>query len=124
MSDQRIELAETGEQFRQIVFEDVNGEEIQDLTTSSPIEYKPVEVISISTLRTLIEILLRELKNIRNFILLFQSLNCVLFELFSTLIGYVLVQWFRQRHPLQGGVPEAIGRFKHGGICICHRTAE
>jgi len=113
VSDQRIELAETGEQFRRIVFEDVDGEEIQYLTTLSPAEYDPVEVISIYTLRTVIEILFRELKqytNIENFHS--QSLNGVLFELFCTLIGYVLVQWFRQRHPLRGGVPEAIRKIR------------
>lgn len=70
VSDQRIELAETGEQFRRIVLEDGNREEIQYLRTSSPAEYDPVEVISIYTLRTVIEILFRELKqytNVENF---------------------------------------------------------
>jgi citrate lyase gamma subunit len=113
VSDQRIELAETGEQFRRIVFEDVDGEEIQYLTTVSPTEYDPVEVMHIYTLRTLIEIFFRELKqytNVEQFHS--QSLNGVLFEMFSTLIGYVLVQWFRQRHPLRGGVPEAIRKIR------------
>jgi IS4 transposase len=48
----------------------------------------PVEVISVYTLRTPIEILFRELKqylNIENFYA--KSLNSVLFELFRTLIG-------------------------------------
>jgi len=113
VSDQRIELAETGEQFRRIVFEDVDGEEMQYITTLSPSEFDPVEVISIYTLRTVIEILFRELKqytNVENFHS--QSLNGALFELFCTLIGYVLVQWFRQRHPLRGGVPEAIRKIR------------
>ena len=113
VSDQRIELAETGEAFRRIVFEDVDGEQIQYLTTLSPAEYDPIEVIHIYTLRTVIEILFRELKqytNVENFHS--QSLNGVLFELFCTLIGYVLVQWFRQRHPLRGGVPEAIRKIR------------
>jgi hypothetical protein len=60
-----------------------------------------------------IEIFFRELKqytNVENFHS--QSLNGVLFELFCTLIGYVLVQWFRQRHPLRGGVPEAIRKIR------------
>ena len=111
--DQRIELAETGEQFRRIVFENVDGEEMQYITTLSPSEFDPVEVISIYTLRTVIEILFRELKqytNVENFHS--QSLNGVLFELFCTLVGYVLVQWFRQRHPLRGGVPEAIRKIR------------
>jgi len=113
VSDQRIELAETGEQFRRIVFEDVDGEEIEYLTTLASSEYDPVEVISIYTLRTVIEILFRELKqytNVEQFHS--QSLNGVLFELFCTLIGYVLVQRFRQRHPLRGGVPEAIRKIR------------
>ncbi|WP_135827107.1 IS4 family transposase [Halorussus ruber] len=108
LRDERIELAETNEEFRRIVFEDVDGEELAYLTTLSS-GYAPVEVMSIYTLRTMIEILFRELKqytNIENFHS--QSLNGVLFEIFCTLIGYVLVEWFRQRHPLRGGVPEAI----------------
>jgi len=106
--DERIELAETNEAFRRIVFEDVDGEELAYLTTLSS-GYAPVEVMSIYTLRTMIEIFFRELKqytNIENFHS--QSLNGVLFEIFCALIGYLLVEWFRQRHPLQGGVPEAI----------------
>jgi len=113
VSDQRIELAETGEQFRRIVFEDIDGEEIEYLTTLSPAAYDPVEVISIYTLRTVIEILFRELKqytNIEQFHS--QSLNGVLFELFCMLLGYVLVEWFRQRHPLRGGVPETIRKIQ------------
>ena len=39
--DQRIELAEAGEEFRRIVVEDVGGEEIEYLTTLSPSEYDP-----------------------------------------------------------------------------------
>jgi hypothetical protein len=106
--DERIELAETGEAFRRIVFEDVDGERLAYLTTLSS-TYAPVEVMSIYTLRTMIEILFRELKQytgIENFHS--QSLNGVLFEIFCTLIGYVLAEWFRQRHPLRGSVPEAI----------------
>ncbi len=90
-----IELAETGKQFRRIVFEDVDGEELAYLMTLSS-AYAPVEVMSIYTLRTMIEILFRELKqytNIESFHS--QSLNGVLFEIFCTLIGYVLVEWFR-----------------------------
>jgi len=113
VSDQRVELAETGEQFRRIVFEDVDGNKMEYLTTLASSEYDPVEVISIYTLRTVIEILFRELKqytNVEQFHS--QSLNGVLFELFCTLVGYVLVQWFRQRHPLRGGVPEAIRKIR------------
>ena len=107
--DELIELAETGETFRRIMFNDVDGEEIAYLTTLSPADYDPVDVMNIYTLRTVIEILFRELKqytNIEN--LHSQSVNGVLFELFCTLIGYVLVEWFRHCHPLRGGVPAAI----------------
>lgn len=107
--DELIELAETGEAFRRILFEDVDGEEIAYLTTLSSANYDPIDVMNIYTLRTLIEILFRELKqytNIENFHS--QSVNGVLFELFCTLIGYVLIEWFRHCHPLRGGVPEAI----------------
>ena len=108
LRDDRIELAETSETFRRIVFEDVDGEELAYLTTLSS-GYAPVEVMSIYTLRTMIEILFRELKQYTNIETFHsQSLNGVLFEIFCTLIGYVLVEWFRQRHPLRGGVPEAI----------------
>jgi hypothetical protein len=111
--DQRIELAETGEEFRRIVFEDVDGEEIEYLTTLSPVEYAPVDVMNIYTLRTVIEILFRELKqytNIEEFHS--KSLNGVLVELVCTLIGYVLIDWYRHCHPLRGGVPEAIRKIR------------
>ena len=113
VADQRIELAETGEEFRRIVFEDVDGEEIEYLTTLSPFEYAPVDVMNIYTLRTVIEILFRELKqytNIEEFHS--KSLNGVLVELVCTLIGYVLIDWYRHCHPLRGGVPEAIRKIR------------
>ena len=108
LRDEQIELAETGQRFRRIIFEDVDGEKLAYLTTLSS-AYAPVEVMNIYTLRTMIEIFFRELKqytSIENFHS--RSLNGVLFEIFSTLIGYLLIEWFRQRHPLRGGVPEAI----------------
>ena len=107
--DERIELAETGEEFRRIVLNAPDGEEIEYLTTLASSAYDPIDVISIYTLRTCIEILFRELKqylNIENFHS--KSLNGVLFELFCALIGYVLVEWFRQCHPVKGGMARAI----------------
>jgi hypothetical protein len=71
--------------------------------------YDPIDVISIYTLQTCIEILCWELKqylNSENFHS--KSLNGVLFELFCALIGYVLVEWFRQCHPLKSGMARAI----------------
>ncbi len=106
--DEQIELAETGQRFRRIIFEDIDGEKLAYLTTLSS-TYAPAEVMNIYTLRTMIDIFFRELKqyaSIENFHS--QSLNGVLFEIFSTLIGYLLIEWFRQRHPLRGGAPEAI----------------
>ena len=98
--DERIELAETGEEFRRIVLKTPDGEEIEYLTTLASSEYDPIDVITIYTLRTCIEIFFRELKqylNVENFHS--KSLNGVLFELFCALIGYILVEWFRQCHP-------------------------
>jgi hypothetical protein len=107
--DDRIELAGTGEQFRRVMIETPDGEQLEYLTTLASSEYDPVDVISIYTLRTVIEIIFRELKqylNVENFHS--QSLNGVLFELFCALIGLLLIQWLRQRHPMRGGVPNAI----------------
>jgi len=66
-------------------------------------------VISLYTLRTVIEILFRGYKqylNIEN--VHSKSLNCVLVELFCALIGYILVVWFRQRHPVKSVMTRAI----------------
>jgi hypothetical protein len=111
--DERIELAETGEEFRRIVLNTPDGEEIEYLTTLASSVYDPIDVISIYTLRTCIEILFRELKqylNIENFHS--KSLNGVLFELFCALIGYVLVMWFSQCHPVKGGMARAIQKVR------------
>lgn len=111
--DERIELAETGEEFRRIVLETPDKEEIEYLTTLASSAYDPIDVINIYTLRTVIEILFREFKqylNIENFHS--KSLNGVLFELFCALVGYVLVVWFRQRHPVKGGVARAIQKVR------------
>jgi len=111
--DDLIELSDTGEHFRRITLKKPDGEVLEYLTTLSPEEYTPVEVISIYTLRTLIEILFREFKqylNIENFHS--KSLNGVLFELFCALIAYVLIEWFRQRHPVKGGVARAIQKVR------------
>jgi len=111
--DERIELAETGKAFRQIVLETPDGEEIEYLTTLASSAYDPIDVITSYTLRTVIETLFREFKqylNIENFHS--KSLNGVLFELFCALIGYVLVVWFRQRHPVKGGVARAIQKVR------------
>ena len=123
--DQRIELAETGEEFRRVVFEDVDGEEIEYLTRLSPVEYDPVDVVRIYTLRTLIEILLRELKqytNTENFYS--QSLNGVLFEFFCTLIGYVLMECPGTATRCGVACRKRSGSSGHAGISRYPRTAE
>ena len=99
--DERIKLAETGEEFRRIVLQTPDGEEIEYLTTLASSAYDPIDIVRIYTLRTLAEILLRELKqylNIENFHS--KSLNGVLFELFAALIGLTLIDRLRQRHPI------------------------
>ena len=66
-------------------------------------------MISIYTLRTAVEILFRELKqytNVEQFHS--QSLNGVLFELFCSLIGFVLLHWLRQRYPMKDGMAQTI----------------
>jgi IS4 transposase len=109
ITDDRIELGETEEEFRRVTVEDTDGEVTEYLTTLPAEEYDPVDIVSIYTLRWLIEILFRELKqytNVQEFHS--KSFNGALFELFCTLIAYLLVEWFRHRHPLRGGVPNAI----------------
>jgi hypothetical protein len=60
----RIELAETVEefQFRRIVLQTPDGEEIESLTTLASSAYDHIDVRSTYTLRTVVEILCRELK--------------------------------------------------------------
>jgi IS4 transposase len=107
--NERIELAETGEEFRRIILQTPDGEEIEYLTTLASSTYDHIDVISIYTLQTVVEILFRELKqylNIGNFHS--KSLNGVLFELFAALIGLIPIYWLRQRYPVKGGVPRTI----------------
>jgi len=107
--DDWIELSETGEEFRRVTLETPDGEVMEYLTTVSPAEFDPIEVIQIYTLRTLIEILFRELKqymNVENFHS--TTLNGVLFELFCSLIGFVLIHWLRQHYPMKDGVADTI----------------
>ena len=109
VTDDLVELGETGEVFRRVTVKDTDGDVTASLTTLSPADYAPIDVVSIYTLRWLIEILFRELKQYCN-VEQFHSttLNGALFELFCTWIAYLLVQWFRHRHPLRGGVRAAI----------------
>ena len=92
-----------------MVIETPDGEKLEYLTTLASSEYDPIDIISIYTLRTVIEIPFRELKqylNVENFYS--KSLKGVLFELFFALIGLLLIQWLRQRHLMRGGVPQAV----------------
>lgn len=69
------------------MFDDVDGEEIEYLTTLSPSEYDTVNIVDIFTLRTLIEIVFRELKQYMNVERFHSpSLIGVLFELLSILL--------------------------------------
>jgi hypothetical protein len=87
-------------------------------------------VINIYTLRTIIEILFRELKqslNIENFHS--HTLNGVLSELFAAMRGMRLIEWLRQCHPMQGGFSDAITAVRDGwnetlrsvgsSVCLC-----
>lgn len=109
VTDDIVDLGETGETFRRVTVEDVDGEVTAYLTTLGSADFAPIDVVCIYTLRWLIEILFRELKQYLN-VQEFHSttLNGVLFELFCTWIACLLVQWFRHRHPLRGGVRGAI----------------
>jgi hypothetical protein len=109
VTDDLVELGDTAKAFARVTVEDANGDITEYLTTLSAEQYDPVDMVNIYTLRWLIEILFRELKqytNVQEFHS--KSLNGVLFELVCTLIAYLLVEWFRHRHPLRGGVPDAI----------------
>lgn len=78
-----IEPSNTAEEFRRVKLETPDGETMEYLTTLSIGEYDPIDLIQIYTLRTLIEILFRELKqylNVENFHS--TTLNGVLIELF------------------------------------------
>ena len=98
-----------GEEFRRVTLATPDGEVMEYLTTLSPAAFDPIEVIQIYTLRTVIEILFRELKqylNVENFHS--TTLNGVLFELFCSLIGFVLIHWLRQHYPMKDGVADTI----------------
>jgi hypothetical protein len=107
--DDWIELSDTNEAFRRVTLETPDGEVMEYLTTLSPAAYDPIDVIQIYTLRTLIEILFRELKqylNVENFHS--TTLNGVLFELFCSLTGFVLIHWLRDHYPMKNGVADTI----------------
>jgi IS4 transposase len=102
-------LSDTGQTFRRVTVEDVDGEVTACLTTLDPTEFAPIDVVSIYTPPWLIESLFRELKQYLNLEQFHSTtLNGALFELFCTWIAYLLVQSFRHRHPLRGGVRAAI----------------
>jgi len=107
--DDWIELSDTEETFRRVTLETPDGEVMEYVTTLAPEEYDPIDVIQIYTLRTLIEILFRELKqylNVENFHS--TTLNGVLFELFCSLIGFMLIHWLRDHYPVKDGVADTI----------------
>jgi IS4 transposase len=71
VTDDLIEFGDTGEVFRRVTIEDADGDVTEYLTTLSAEQYDPVDVVSIYTLRWLIEILIREMTqytNIQNFL--------------------------------------------------------
>lgn len=109
ITDEIVELGETGERFRQVTLENPDGEVTRYLTTLSPEAYDPVDVVCIYTLRWLIEIFFRETKQYMNIEHVHSTtLTGVVFEVFCTLIAYLLAEWFRYRHPARGGVRDAL----------------
>jgi hypothetical protein len=56
VTDDIVELSDTGETFRRVTVEDTDGEVTAYLTTLDPTECAPIDVVSIYTLRWLIEI--------------------------------------------------------------------
>ena len=104
--DERIELGNTNETFRKItVTHDDSDDEIY-LTTLSPDEFDALEIALLYSVRWLIEIMFRELKQYTN-IQEFHSmtLNGVFFELFCTFLAYVLADYYRRQYPVRGGMP-------------------
>lgn len=111
--DDVIELSETEETFRRVTVTDPEDEVTEYLTTLPAEAYAPIDVMEIYTLRTMIEIFYRENKqnmNIQNFHS--TTLNGVLFELFCTLIGWVLMELYRGRHPVRDGTSGTIRKLQ------------
>lgn len=104
VTDDYIELGETGERFRRVTQDDLTDEATEYFTTLPVAEYDPIDVVRIYILGTLTEIFFRESKQHTNFENFHSTmLNGVLVELFGTLIGYQLVELYEQRHPQRGG---------------------
>lgn len=60
VTDDVIELSEMGECFRRVTLDDPDDEVTEYLTTLPAADFDPIDVVSIYTLRTLIEIFFRE----------------------------------------------------------------
>lgn len=67
LTDEVIELSVTVERFYRIPLDDHNDEVTESLTTLQPGAYDPIDVLSVYTLHTLIEICFREGKQYTNF---------------------------------------------------------
>lgn len=113
VADDLIELGETGETFRRVTGTDPDDEVTEYLTTLPAERYAPIDVMEIYTLRTMIEIFFRENKqntNIQDFHS--TTVNGALFELFCTLIGWVLMELYRGRYPVRDGASGAIRKLQ------------
>lgn len=120
VTDEWIELADTGEIFRKVTVriadsDQDEGEQVNIyLTTLSPDEYDPIDIGLIYAVRWLIEIMFRTLKqhtNIQNFHS--RTLNGALVELFCSLLAYILADYYHRRYHVKGGRMDAIKRIRN-----------
>lgn len=107
--DEFIELSDTTETFRKVTVSVPDGDDHVYLTTLGPEEYDPLEIDLLYSVRWLIEIIIRELKQYTNVQCFHsKSLNGVLTELYLTLLAYILADYFRRRYPRRDGMAAAL----------------
>jgi len=120
VTDEWIELSDTGERFRKVTVRIADSDKDDDeqvntyLTTLPPAEYDPLDVGLIYAVRWLIEIMFRTLKqhtNIQNFHS--RTLNGALVELFCSLLAYILAEYYHRRYHVKGGLMDAIKRIRN-----------
>lgn len=109
VTDDLIELSDTTETFRNVTVSVPDGDDHVYLTTLGPEEYGPLEIDLLYSVRWLIEIIFRELKqytNVQRFHS--KSLNGVLTELYLTLLAYILADYFHRRYPRRDGMASTL----------------
>ena len=109
MIDEFIELSDTTETFRKVTVSVPDGDEHVHLTTLGPEEYDSLEIDLLYSVRWLIEIIIRELKQYTNVQCFHsKSLNSLLTELYLTLLAYILADYFDRRYPHRDGMAAAL----------------